>query len=135
MSSIPLQPDCDMESPEEHVLWALINLPGPDGIAPMLVPPEVLRQWSARLYAAGFRHHADKQEIRFDPPPGDHNWLMGGAGQWVDVDAPAPESASLDLDSLSQQDKVAIFEALKSELPVDDGDVASVSEVEDDSAE
>lgn len=124
-----------MDNPEEHFLWALINLPGPDGIAPMLVPPEALRKWSERLYVAGFRHNPDLQEIRFDPPPGDHNWLMGGAGQWVDVNAPEPEKPAVDLDSLSQQDKVALYEALKSNLPADEGDVASVEEVNDDSTE
>lgn len=62
------QEDMDMKNPEEHFLWALMGLPGPDATAMMLLPAPVLRTWSRHLYNCGFRHHPEHQTITYRTP-------------------------------------------------------------------
>ncbi|NKW07047.1 DUF2744 domain-containing protein [Rhodococcus hoagii] len=65
---IPIQSKCDMNVPEEHCLWALVGIES-TGV-PMLTSEVALRQLSAQLFAAGFRHHPELQEIKVQTPPG-----------------------------------------------------------------
>ena len=60
---LPTQDKCDMGKPDEHFLWALLNIGDSIG-APLLVPEPILREWSKHLYLAGFRHCDDEQRDR-----------------------------------------------------------------------
>lgn len=64
---IPLHEDCDPDDPYEAFVWALVGLPGPRN-SPLLVHPDVLRQWSKHLWDLGFRHYPDEQTKQFHPP-------------------------------------------------------------------
>lgn len=81
--SLPLQATTNPDDPEEHLLWALVNL-GANAGAPLIVPEVVLRSWSKHLYRCGFRHHPELQEIEYVPPAPDASVLEAGAGQWVE---------------------------------------------------
>ncbi|MGZ6053983.1 MAG: phage gene 29 protein family protein, partial [Isosphaeraceae bacterium] len=52
---IPSQQEADMDKPEEHVLWALRNLPSFAGSG-VVTHSGFLRGWSKHLWEAGFRH-------------------------------------------------------------------------------
>ncbi|MBV7294935.1 DUF2744 domain-containing protein [Corynebacterium sp. TAE3-ERU12] len=82
MFSVPDQDKCDPESPDEHLLWALMGLPGPGATAVMLVPEPALRQWSKHLWECGFRHHPELQTRRYEPPSDP----LSGGGEWVNHD-------------------------------------------------
>ena len=73
---IPIQSSCDMTNPEEQALWALVALPGPGATAPLVLPVDVMRQWSQRLYDCGFRHHPEEQTVKYVPPGPDTDWVM-----------------------------------------------------------
>ena len=79
---IPLQNNMDFSDPEQHFLWALVNMDGMNG-APLLLPEPVLRTWSRHLYRCGFRHHTELQEITYRPPAEGASVLEAGAGEWV----------------------------------------------------
>lgn len=81
--SIPTQQTIDPSKPEEHALWALVNM-GANAGAPLILPEPVLRSWSAHLWRCGFRHHPELQEIDYQPPAEDASVLEAGAGRWVD---------------------------------------------------
>lgn len=85
--SLPLQHEMDMGDPEQHVVWALLNM-GSGMNAPMLLPTPVLKEWSRHLYRCGFRHHPECQEIFYQPPRQDASVLEAGAGQWVEAETP-----------------------------------------------
>lgn len=114
---IPLQHECDMSSPEEHALWALVGLPGPGQHAPLVMPPAVLKQWSKRLWELGFRHDPDLQELKYVPPAADSNWVAGAAGRWVNVNAVLPaEDTAPDVSHLSADEKRVLLERLAAEM-------------------
>lgn len=52
---IPSQQEADPHNPEEHVVWALRNMPTFAGIG-AVTHPGFLRQWSKHLWECGFRH-------------------------------------------------------------------------------
>lgn len=78
---IPVQSECDMEKPDEHLLWALVNIGGDIG-APMLVPEAILRKWSEHLYYCGFRHVPELQQRWYTPPAGGDSFWSAPGGQW-----------------------------------------------------
>ncbi|WP_032402494.1 phage gene 29 protein family protein [Rhodococcoides fascians] len=122
---IPTQASCDMDDPEEHVLWALPGIEEMPGV-PLLTPEPGLRSLSKQLVEAGFRHHPElqvKKAIIVGAPdaPGVH-WMGVGAIQWVDIDTPDPmEAASTepvivskeDFDKASAAQLIAIAEELE----------------------
>lgn len=125
-----------MNNPEEHFLWALVGLPGPDNVAPLLLPVPATRAWSKRLWDCGFRHHPELQTAKYSPPPGDHNWLLGPAGSWIGSDEEPVEPVTPSLENVTMSEKRALFELLKAELAefeVEDKDTARV--VRDDESE
>lgn len=99
--SIPLQHNADMDSPEEHLLWALVNIGGLAG-APLLMPVSVMREWSKHLYKCGFRHDASKQEIFYRPPGPDASIWDGLSGVWVESDSPGESPISESDDELDE---------------------------------
>ncbi|MEY8577205.1 DUF2744 domain-containing protein [Corynebacteriaceae bacterium 6-324] len=132
-TGIPLQQDCDVLSPQEHALWALIGLPGPGKNAPMVLPPSVLRQWSEHLWECGFRHQPDLQEIKYVPPASQQSWMAGAAGRWVNKDMVLPAKVTApDISGLSQDEKRVLLERLAAEVnqapPEEPTDTAEVSD-------
>lgn len=114
---IPLQSGCDPDNPEEHALWALVGLAGPNSHAPLILPEIVQREWSRHLHACGFRHHPELQTIKYVPPAKDTNWVLGAAGEWVDINTPlAPEQTAPDLSHLSDDEKIAVLRQLLTEF-------------------
>ena len=81
--SIPLQHDMQMDDPEQHLLWGLVNMGEKIG-APLLLPEKFMRDFSKHLYRCGFRHDPSEQEIWYKPPGnGDSIW-HGTGGKWVE---------------------------------------------------
>ena len=80
---IPLQKDMDPSNPEEHLLWAFVNIGERIG-APLLLPEKYMREFSRHLYRAGFRHCDDKQEIWYKPPGENDSIWNGAGGSWVE---------------------------------------------------
>lgn len=116
MSGIPLQQDCDPNDPDEAFVWLLMGLPGLEEQAPMLVPPQILRKWSRRLWEGGLRWHAKDQVIKYVPPSSQFHWLTGAGGSWVPIDAPLPpEVTAPSLDHLSDAEKLEIVKRLTAE--------------------
>lgn len=131
MSKIPLQQDCNLEDPEEAFLWMFSGLPGLEAQAPMLVPPQVARRWSKRMWDAGARPHPELQTIKYVPPSSQQHWLAGAGGKWVPVDQPLPPAVTApSTDHLSVEEKEILAQRFAAEgivPPADDGDVAEVS--------
>lgn len=130
MTRIPLQSEMDPADPKEHALWALVGLPGPGAQAPLILPVEVMRQWSQHLYDAGFRHHPELQQIKYVPPIGDVSWISGSAGRWAPIDEELPpELTAPSVDHLSPEEKKVLLTRLRDELekpaPPSPGDFAS----------
>lgn len=116
MSSIPLQQDCNPNDPEEAFLWLLMGLPGLEEQAPMLLPPQILRKWSKRLWDGGLRWDPKFQTIKYVPPVGQYHWLAGAGGSWVDIDADLPpEVTAPSLDHLSHAEKQQVVRKLREE--------------------
>lgn len=108
---LPTQDRCDMGKPDEHFLWALLNIGDSIG-APLLVPEAILREWSKHLYLAGFRHHGDKQEIWYEVPRDGVSVFDGAAGgRWVDRPLENDEMQRV-VDSMSDEDREALRRAL-----------------------
>lgn len=123
MGDIPLQQEAIPEDPERAFAWVFVGLPTANKTAPLMVGPDVMRQWSKRLWDAGFRHHPEHQTVKYFPPPASHNWIMGSAGHWDDISVPMPpEVTAPDLSHLSAQEKQIILERLQEEFAQDTPD-------------
>lgn len=108
---LPTQDKCDMGKPDEHFLWALLNIGDSIG-APLLVPEAILREWSKHLYLAGFRHDSGKQEIWYEAPRDGVSVFDGAAGgRWVDH-PPGNDEMQRVVDSMSDDDREALRRAL-----------------------
>ncbi len=114
---IPIQSSCDMTNPEEQALWALVALPGPGATAPLVLPVDVMRQWSQRLYDCGFRHHPEEQTVKYVPPGPDTDWVMGAAGRWVPIDEPLDAGQTApDISHLTMAEKQVLLRRLETEI-------------------
>ena len=99
---IPLQGDMNQDDPQEHILWALVNM-GENIGAPLLLPEKFMRDFSAHLYRCGFRHHDELQEIWYKPPgQGDSIW-HGTGGHWVEGPEPGVAPKFFTDDEIAQQ--------------------------------
>lgn len=121
--SIPLQQNMDMTDPEEHALWALVNIGGDIG-APLLLPVEVMRHWSRHLYECGFRHHPDLQTRWYEPPTGEDSIWHGAGGKWVDHEPDTSDPVGELVDKMSPAMKAELLARLKREDGPDDGSVS-----------
>lgn len=133
---IPIQSKCDMNDPEQHCLWALVGIKS-TGV-PLLVDERALRELSAQLVAAGFRHHPELQQRKVATPPGAEgvHWLALGAVEWVDIDEPDPEPAAgptaehdVDLDAMSAEKMIRLAADLKARGVIRDPEIAAVDDV------
>lgn len=99
---IPVQSEMDFSRPDEHVLWALVNMGERIG-APLLLPEKFMRDFSRHLYRCGFRHHADLQDIWYKPPgEGDSIW-HGTGGHWVEGPEPGVPPSFLSDDEVADK--------------------------------
>ncbi|QIS16590.1 phage gene 29 protein family protein [Nocardia arthritidis] len=92
--ALPLQHECDPDDPGEAFLWAFVGLPGPRN-GPLLLPPQVLAEWSKHLWDLGFRHHPEEQLLEYQPAARDGEHWLGQAGRWVPVGTPPPPTATV----------------------------------------
>ena len=100
-----------MGKADEHFLWALLNIGERIG-APLLVPEQILREWSKHLYLAGFRHCEDEQRIWYEVPRDGVSVFDGAAGgRWVDY-PPEKDDMQRVVDSMSDSDREALRRAL-----------------------
>lgn len=121
MNTIPLQSSCDPADPAEHALWALTGLAGPSSHAPLILPVAVSRRWSRHLWDCGFRHHPELQNIKYIPPAAGTNWVVGAAGEWVDINTPLPpERTAPDISHLSDAEKLVLLAQLLVQFPPDE---------------
>ncbi|MBF6356518.1 DUF2744 domain-containing protein [Nocardia higoensis] len=111
--SIPLYEECNPDDPYDAFVWALVGLPGPRN-SPLLVHPDVLRQWSKHLWDLGFRHHSDQQLREYIPPArGVTHWL-NGSGQWAEKGAVRPpETSAPDVSQLTPDERAHLIEQLR----------------------
>jgi hypothetical protein len=124
---IPGQDEADLNKPEEHLLWALRNMPTLAG-AGMVTHPGFLRLWSKHLYECGFRHvdfiksladengmvHVDKlppQQIKFQKAFRGPRNLYNNAASWVPMDAVPPKLVQLpDIRQLTREENEAMLQ-------------------------
>ncbi len=124
---IPTQETADMNNPQEHVLWALRNMPAFAG-AGMVTHPGFLRAWSEHLFNCGFRHvswleeladkdgniHVSKlprQVLKFQPAMRGPRHTFNNAARWVGVNEPDPEPINLpDIKQLTIQENEAMLQ-------------------------
>ncbi|MCA2331643.1 DUF2744 domain-containing protein [Mycobacterium avium] len=122
---IPSQAECDPESPEEHFLWALRNMPSFAGSG-VITHSGFLRTWSKHLWECGFAHRdyleglADengnihvsrlpKQQIKFQEAFRGPQHTFNNAARWVRADSPEPEVMSIpDPAQFTQQEQYAL---------------------------
>lgn len=109
-----MQHNADMDKPDEHVLWALVNIGSMTG-APLLMPVAVMKKWSEHLYKCGFRHHQDKQTLFYRPPGEDASLWDGIAGEWIEAETPGESPVSVGPDELDAI-LAGMDEKLKAEL-------------------
>ena len=82
----------------------------------MLVPPQIARKWSQRLYDAGARFHPEEQGIKYVPPAGQAHWLSGTGGRWVPIDEVlGAEDTTPDISHLSLAEKRELVKRLEAE--------------------
>jgi hypothetical protein len=123
---IPYQEDHDPESPEQHVVWALRQLPMIAGIG-AITNPAFLRGWSKHLWQAGFRHvdwirkladedgniHVSKlpeQEIKFQHAFRGPQHGYNNAARWVGKDTPEPKPFVVpNIEQMTHQEKYALL--------------------------
>lgn len=122
---IPLQENANMADPEEHVLWALVNIGGDIG-APLLLPEEIMRHWSKHLFECGFRHVPEEQRRWYEPPGDDSSLWHGAGGKWVS-EKPKDKADAVDdlVGALSPAMRAKLLARLESEdKGVDDGGIS-----------
>ncbi|MFI5775972.1 DUF2744 domain-containing protein [Nocardia sp. NPDC051570] len=111
--ALPLQHECDPGNPSDVFVWALVGLPGPRN-GPLLVPPQVLGQWSKHLWDIGFRHHPEEQTLEYQPSvPGGEHWI-GQAGRWVPIGTPMPPELTVpSVTDMSAEERRLLIEQLR----------------------
>lgn len=120
------QDQANPNKPDEHVLWALRNLPSFAGVG-MITHSGFLRKWSEHLWNCGFRHtdwiagladedgniHVSKlpeQSIRFQPAIRGPRHQYNAAGHWVSKHTKEPEPINLpDIRQLTIQEREALL--------------------------
>lgn len=142
--AIPTQANTNMEDPREFALWALAGLLKDSRGDVMIVSEESLRDASAILARAGFRHHLELQTIKRATPPGADSvhWLGAGAFPWVPMETPEPEvvqsvAPKPDLDAMSGEQLIELVADLQArgvirapEESIVEGDLAQVRTIE-----
>lgn len=124
---LPTQETADMNDPQEHLVWALRNMPAFAG-AGVVTHPGFLRSWSEHLWRCGFRHvdwlesladengniHVSKlpkQMLKFQTAMRGPSHIYNNASRWVSVDTPEPEPIRLpDIRELTIQENEVMLQ-------------------------
>lgn len=94
MSGLPLLSECNLDDPEEHLLWSYADLQmGMASGNPLVTKPDVLKKWSKQQYQAGIRFVPECQEMEFVAPPGGVR-AFGPPGLWVPIEKAAEMKAA-----------------------------------------
>jgi hypothetical protein len=104
---------CDMDDPQEHFLWALMQIPvGPHEMMPIL--ENTARTMSKHLWETGFRHHPQLQRKKYQRPLRGQQNHMNGLARWVDMDSEDPEPLMLpDIGSMTTEERDWMVAELK----------------------
>lgn len=123
---IPSQEEANHNDPEQHLVWALRNMPTIAGSG-MITHPGFLRAWSKHLWDAGFRHtdwiagladengniHVSKlpeQRIQFQKAMRGPRNIFNNAATWVPKGTPAPKLIQLpDIKQLTPEENEAML--------------------------
>lgn len=123
---IPSQENADFTNPEEHIAWALRNMPTFAGVG-AVTHPGFLKQWSRHLVDCGFAHtdyiaslaDADgnthvsklpKQRIKLTAPIRGPRHHYNPAAVWAPVDSPEPPKTRLpDIRQLTAEENAAML--------------------------
>jgi hypothetical protein len=129
---IPAQQDANHNDPEEHLVWAMRNMPTFAGIG-AVTHSGFLRKWSEHLFKVGFRHvdwlagladengnihvsQLPKQQIKFQEAFRGPHHQYNNAAQWVPVGALDPEPMQIqDVSKLTLQEKHVLAYQLQQE--------------------
>ncbi len=124
---IPSQDTANMDNPQEHVVWALRNMPAFAG-AGVVTHPGFLRSWSEHLWNCGFRHtdwlrsladedgniHVSKlprQTIKMQEAIRGPRHSFNNATRWVSVETPDPPVINLpDIRELTIQENEVMLD-------------------------
>jgi hypothetical protein len=116
-----------MNNPQEHLVWALRNMPAFAG-AGVVTHPGFLRSWSEHLFACGFRHvswlekladengniHVSKlpkQMLKFQPAMRGPRHGYNNAARWVPVSEPDPVPINLpDIRQLTDEENEVMLQ-------------------------
>jgi hypothetical protein len=145
---IPSQENADFDNPEEHVSWALRNMPTFAGVG-AVTHPGFLRQWSRHLVDCGFVHvsyiakMADKdgninvsklpkQRIKLANPIRGARHQYNPAAVWLPVDAPEPPKARIpDINQLTVNEQEGILAQFRAAGRITDNRVEPTVAVEE----
>lgn len=111
----PTRDNCDPNDPEEFALWAFAAPPGVNG-APLIMPIDVFRLWSKRLWELGFRQ-VEEPTLEYVPPSANEpNWATS-AGHWVEAGSVSDEdkhrnTLATGIAMMGHAQKVEFFQAL-----------------------
>ncbi|MFG1790359.1 DUF2744 domain-containing protein [Nocardia sp. NPDC049149] len=110
---LPTQQLCDMEKPDEHLLWALAQI-AMSPTQPMLLQESIARVISKHLYECGFRHHPEFQEKKLQVPHRGQQHMLNGSAVWVPIDDDEPEPVVLpDVAAMTAHEQEHIINQLK----------------------
>lgn len=114
---LPLQQDADSSHPRTAFAWAFVAMPIGSETAPLIVPVPSLEMMSEHFWKLGFRHHPELQQLKYSPPPANHNWIVGSAGHWVPMGEELPPEVTVpDISHLSTEEKSLLAEQLARDL-------------------
>ncbi|WP_051407330.1 DUF2744 domain-containing protein [Nocardia sp. CNY236] len=109
----PTQNHCDPEDPEQHLLWALAQIPMSRN-QPMLLQESIARVISKHLYECGFRHHPELQQKKLQLPYRGQQHTLNGSARWVPADAEDPEPVVLpDMSAMTVHEQEHVINQLK----------------------
>lgn len=98
-----------MDDPEEHFLFALMNIPGM-GQSPMVIPLQLAKVISAHLFETGFRHVPELQTKKLLRPYRGDQTNLNPAAKWVPMDTEEPDPIVLpDIMTLTVHEREALL--------------------------
>ncbi|QIS16405.1 phage gene 29 protein family protein [Nocardia arthritidis] len=110
---LPTQRQCDMNDPEEHLLWGLAQI-AMSPTQPMLLQESIARTISKHLYECGFRHHPELQEKKLQAPHRGQQHMLNGSARWVPIEDPEPDPVELpDVSAMTVHEQEFIINQLK----------------------
>jgi hypothetical protein len=108
-----MQGNCDPDKPDEHLLWALTQVPITTH-QPMIIQQNIARAISTHLWNCGFRHNPELQTRKLLPPFRGQQHALNGSARWVKMDEPEPDPVVLpDMTALTPHEQELVIQQLK----------------------